>query len=212
MRLVGGEPLGRGFGYDRGGWSVAREYIDRFVDTHAGDLRGHVLEIGDARYTRRHPEYVSHVDVVHVELQEEATIVCDLTTPDALAGYSFDCIICTQTLQFVSEPRAALESLQRALRPGGILLATMTGIGQISRYDMDRWGEWWHFTTMSATRLFEDVFGRSATVEIESYGNVLAATAQLAGLSARELSPAMLERSDDDYQLVIAVRAQKPAG
>jgi hypothetical protein len=34
------------------------------------------------------------------------------------------------------------------LKPGGVLLATVSGISQISRYDMYRWGDYWRFTTL----------------------------------------------------------------
>jgi len=43
------------------------------------------------------------------------------------------------------------------------------------------------------------------------YGNVLAATAFLHGLAAEELTREELDHRDPDYELLIGVRAQKPA-
>ena len=49
-------------------------------------------------------------------------------------------------------------------------------------------------------------------VHLESYGNVLAATAFLQGLASEELKNEELITRDPDYEMLIAVRAQKPAG
>jgi len=98
--------------------------------------------------------------------------------------------------------------MHRCLRPGGVVLATGTGISQISRYDMDRWGDYWRFTSLSARRMFEEVFADGA-VTVKSYGNVLAATALLQGISANELKPAELDVQDPDYEVVITIEAIK---
>ena len=73
---------------------------------------------------------------------------------------------------------------------------------------MDRWGDYWRFTTASARRIFEEVFGPE-NVSVESYGNVLAANAFLHGLAQEELRPDELEFRDPDYELLITVRAVK---
>ena len=89
-----------------------------------------------------------------------------------------------------------------------MLLATVAGISQISRYDMDRWGDYWRFTTASMKKLFSPVF--IGDVEIATFGNVLAATAFLQGLAVEDLpDPTLLDAADDDYQLIIAIVARK---
>jgi hypothetical protein len=105
--------------------------------------------------------------------------------------------------------RAALKTLHRILRSGGVLLATFTGISQISRYDMDRWGDYWRVTTLSARRLFEE-FWPADDVEVQAYGNVLLAVAYLHGLTIDEVSATDRDCVDQDYQLIITVRAVKP--
>jgi SAM-dependent methyltransferase len=181
------KPISRVFGFDRG-LCIDRYYIENFLAKHAEDIRGHVLEIGDDTYTRRFGgDRVARSDVLHVqEGNPKATIVADLTCADSIPSDTFDCIIFTQTLQFIYDVRAAIRHLYRILKPGGVLLATFPGISQISRYDMDRWGDYWRFTTLSARRLFEEVFP-PGNVTVRAYGNVLAAVAFLHGLSAEEL-------------------------
>jgi SAM-dependent methyltransferase len=138
-----------------------------------------------------------------------ATIVADLTCADsAIASETFDCIILTQTLEVIYETRAALQTLHRVLKPDGILLATFPGIRHISRHDMEAWGEYWRFTTLSASKLFSEAFGAS-NVSVQSYGNVLTAFAFLHGLVAQELSENELEYNDLDYEVIVAVRAVK---
>src|SRR5713101_8298327 len=107
--------------------------------------------------------------------------------------------------------KAAVANSYAALKSGGVLLATCTGISQISRYDMDRWGDYWRLTDASARRLFGDVFG-IGNVSIATYGNVRSATAYLQGLAAEDLTEKELEYRDRDYQVVIAVRAVKTTG
>jgi len=87
-------------------------------------------------------------------------------------------------------------------------LATVPGISQISQ---DEWGDswYWSFTTQSARRLFEEAFP-AANVKVETYGNVLAATAFLQGLATTELRQEELNHRDPHYEVLITVRVVKP--
>jgi SAM-dependent methyltransferase len=204
------EPLSREFGYDRG-LPVDRHYIEAFLARQASDVHGRVLEIGDATYTRRYGgDRVTRSDVLHVaDAGPDVTIVADLADGRGIPEDSFDCVILTQTLQVIWDVGAAVRTVERILRPGGVVLATMPGISPVSRYDMDRWGYFWSFTSDSARRLFEEVFPASG-VRVETHGNPLVATAFLYGLASAELRPEHLEHRDPDYQLLITVRAVKP--
>ena len=204
------EPISRVFGLDRG-QPIDRYYIEQFLSTYALNIQGRVLEIGDNFYTLKFGgERVTRNDVLHaVKGNPEVTIVADLTCADHIPSNTFDCIICTQTLQCIYDVRAATQTLYRILRPGGVLLATCSGISQISRYDMDRWGEYWRFTTASAQKLFEE-FWFPECLTIEAKGNVLVATAYLYGLASNDLETNELEFYDPDYQMLITVRAVKP--
>lgn len=204
-------PFSREFGYDRGR-PVDRYYIEAFLSANRSDIRGHVLEIAEDAYTRRFGgDRVIKSDVLHVrEGQPHATIVADLAGADHIPADSFDCVILTQTLQFIFDVPAALRTVRRILRPGGVVLATLPGISPISRYDMERWGCFWGFTSLSARRLFEAVAPATA-IRIEAHGNVLAAAAFLYGMAAEELEPGELDSFDPDYEVIITVRAVRPA-
>lgn len=197
-------PVSRVFGHDRG-WPIDRCYIESFLSKNAGAIRGRVLEIGDATYTRRFGgSRVTRSDVLHVEPCPAATIVGDLTNGPALADSAFDCVILTQTLPFIFDLRAAIATCRRILRPGGTLLVTVPGISQRSAFDAARWGDFWRFTPQSLERLLREAFG---AVQIECFGNVRSATALLEGRAAEELSPIALNHVDPDYPVIIAAAA-----
>jgi glycosyltransferase involved in cell wall biosynthesis len=203
------EPLSRAFGYERG-LPVDRYYVESFLSAHAADLRGRTLEVGDDAYTRRFGgERVERRDVLHVEPGAPgATFVADLAAGESLPSDAFDCIVLTQTLHLVYELRAAVATLRRILRPGGVLLVTAPGISQISD---DEWSRtWcWSLTPISARRLFAEAFPAEA-VQVEAHGNVLAATAFLQGICAGELRREELDHRDPGYPVLVTVRAVKP--
>jgi Methyltransferase domain len=203
------QPFSNIFGYDRGCQSVARYYIDQFIKCHVKDIRGTVLEIGDKVYTSYGGQGVLISDVLHVEFgNPKATIVADLTIDYDLPNNNYDCIIMTQTLPFIYNYRAALKNTYSMLKPGGVLLVTLSGISQISSYDDDRWGDYWRFTKSSAQKLFEDFF-ELEKIEVQSHGNVLSAVALLQGLASHELKQYELDYRDPNYQVIITVRAIK---
>ena len=84
----------------------------------------------------------------------------------------------------------------------------MPGTSQVCRPDIDTWGDYWRFTTLSARRLFEEAFDPSK-VTVECYGNVLTASAFLYGLAAEDMSRRELDLHDPDYQLTIGIKAVK---
>ncbi len=204
-------PISRVFGHDRG-QCIDRYYIESFLSANRRDIRGRVLEIADASYTRKFgDDRVTKSDVLHATTDNrQATLVGNLETGQGIPEKVFDCLILTQTLPFIFDVQAAIANSYRALKPRGALLATFPGICQISRYDMDRWGDYWRFTDASARRLFVDVFG-DANVKVETHGNVLVACAFLHGLAAQELNLRELDYHDPDYQVLITVRAVKAA-
>ena len=203
------DPISRDWGYDRG-LPIDRYYIEAFLSRESSAIAGHVLEIGDNPYTRRFGgSRVTHSDVLHVsEGNPKATIVADLTSAAHIPSDTFDCILLIQTLQLIYDARAAIATAHRILRPGGVLLATFPGISQTTDAT---WGEYWNwsFTSLSARRLFGDVFS-AGNVDVRAHGNVLVAVSFLQGLATQELSLEELDYADPGYECLITVRAAKP--
>jgi SAM-dependent methyltransferase len=188
------------------GRAVDRHYIETFLERHRASIRGRVLEIGDAVYTRQFGSGVTRSDVLSFYDEAGVTLVADLEKGPPVIE-AFDCIICTQTLQLLYDVRAAVRSLHAMLAPGGTLLATVPGISQI---DDGKWMEaWcWGFTPASLKRLAGEAFGPER-VETESFGNVLAAATFLFNLASDELDAPEIAHNDPAYPMVIALRASR---
>ena len=204
------EPVSRDWGFDRG-WPVDRYYIERFLASHARDIRGRTLEIAGRAYTDRFGTGVETAEVLHVAAgNPRATIVGDLADGANLPGDALDCFILTQTLQSIYDVRAAVRTVHRILAPGGVVLATVPGISQIIHPDFEAWGDFWRFTTLSVERMFTESGFAADDLEVRAHGNVLTATALLFGLASRELTPVELDADDAaNYQVVITVRGRK---
>ncbi len=205
------EPVGSKMGLERG-TPVDRKYIESFLQHNCMSIRGRTMEIGDPKYVRMFGgDRVTNTEVLHVSKENsKATLIGDLSRPEGLPENWLDCFVCTQTLNFIYDFKAAVRGIHRLLKPGGKALVTLAGISQISRYDMDRWGDFWRFTPLSAKLTFEEVF--KGEVEVNGHGNVLAACAFLQGLCVEDLPDAtLLEHNDPDFPMIVTVVAEKAA-
>ncbi len=203
-------PISGAFGLDRGR-PIDRYYIEAFLERHRSDIKGRVLEAGGlVNYTRQFgDDRVTQSDIIYPKVgHPDGTIVGDLATGEGIPLEAFDCLILTQVFPFIYDVRAAIANSHRSLKDGGVLLATLPGISQICRYDMEQWGDYWRFTDAAARRLFGEVF-QPENVTVESYGNVLVACAFLHGLASHEITRQEFDYNDPNYQLSITVRAVK---
>lgn len=202
------EPISRHFGYERG-TPVDRHYVEDFLTRHAGDIRGRVLEVGDNAYTKQFGgDRVDLSEVLHVDPNAPNVTYCtDLTEGAGIPDGIFDCVVLTQTLHLVYEFQKAVATLERVLKPGGVLLLTVPGVSSI---DKGEWGEtwFWSFTPASLRRLMAEQFGKEA-VEITTYGNVLTATAFLYGMAESDLRPREYHVTDPQYPVIVGTRVTK---
>jgi SAM-dependent methyltransferase len=201
-------PFSDCWGFDRG-QPVDRAYIEEFLAENAGLIKGDVLEVGEPLYTKMFGGVrVDASEVFEREAGPGVTYAGNLEASDALPVERFDCVIATQTFQFIYDVPTGVRSLHRALRPGGVLLATVPGITRMGDNAYPDSPFFWGFTSASVARLVGDVFG-DANVVVSSYGNLLAATGFLYGLSASELARHDLAYRDSAYPVILAARAVK---
>jgi len=200
-------PLNRKFGFSRG-TPIDRYYIEKWLEENKELIHGDVLEIAEDTYIKRFggDDVVPHI--LHVCIEKEGFIRGDLETGEGIVEQSMDCIILTQTLPFIYNCKNVISNLFKMLRKGGTALITTGGISQISRYDMDRWGHFWSFTTASLKRLIEES-GFGTNYEMTAYGNVKTACALLYGVAAEELSKEELAYTDEDYPVSICAVLRK---
>lgn len=183
-----------------------RWYIERWLSDQAQDIHGAVLEAMDSRYTDRFGTGVTASHVLDVDPSNRvATLVADLEQPGEFPRAAFDCIVLTQTLQYVYDLRAAVASIHDALCPGGVCLATVPFVSRIDPA-VPPGGEYWRATAAACSRLFGERFG-AANVQVSECGNVRSASAFLIGLAAEELSEQELAATDPYFPIITMVRA-----
>ncbi|SRR6266568_838201 len=204
-------PIHAGFNTGRGTY-IDRYYIENFLRDNSADIKGRVLELSDNEYTLRFGgNKVTHSDILDIRTDHRrATIVADLTSCDGIPADAFDCIILTQTLNFIYDVPAAIRNIYRILKPGGCVLVTVSGIAQLAPNEVEYCGDYWRFTCLSLKRLFDEVFPEQH-VTVESRGNVLAAVAFLHGLAVEELHADELDYHDPSYEVSVLLRAVKAA-
>jgi SAM-dependent methyltransferase len=201
-------PLSASSGFDRG-TPIDRYYIERFLAAHRADVRGRVLEIGTDIYSRKlGGDQISRQDILHIDPSNPAaTIVGDIADPETLPSEAFDCMIVTQTLQYVYDVRGALGQIRRALAPGGVALITVPFVAPISP---DAWQDsyYWGFSAAGLERLLGEAF-EGDEIEIAPFGNLYAATTFLHGAAAEEVRIANLQPVEPRYAIVVVARVKR---
>ncbi|HYV98857.1 MAG TPA: methyltransferase domain-containing protein [Gemmatimonadaceae bacterium] len=208
-RLRGLRPVSDHWGFDRG-QPVDRYYLDRFIRENGRDVRGRVLEVGAPRYADAYRAEIARLDVLDVDSANRgATILGDLSDVRTLPNDTFDCILLTQVLQSLEVPVTGLVNAGRAIRPGGVLLASVPAI---SRIPPEGTGTTWYtsFTEPGVRKLCTTALP-GFNVTIKAHGNLAVATAFLEGRAAEELPQSILEYRDAEYPIIITIRAERPA-
>lgn len=201
-------PISKFFGFDRG-TPIDRFYLNQFLEKKSQFIVNNVVEIEENQLSLKHGGDKIHSHILTYGPPKSAnSFQGDLTNLTTLPQNTFDTFICTQTLNFIYDYEAALKGIHSMLKPGGSLLISVAGLSQISRYDMDRWGDYWRFSDLSLRKLLEKYFD-SEKIEIKTFGNVYAASNFLYGIASEELSQKKLAVQDNDYQIIICAHAIK---
>jgi hypothetical protein len=104
----------------------------------------------------------------------------------------------------VYEADAFTRELHRLLAPGGALLIAVPGTSMID----PNWTEFRRWTALGIETLLGQFF-RSSDIHVESYGNSLAAAAEMRGLASDEIAPWELNAKDDLFPVEVGGVAVK---
>lgn len=192
-------PFSARYGVDRG-TPIDRWYLEQFIDDHRTDIRGRVLEVANARYAGAHRAAIASLDILDIDPRnDEATIIADLDDAGSLPPQTFDCVIVTQTLQYMRDVRETVRTLRSSLAPDGLLLLSVPVIAKVDHNleTIDRW----RMLPKGLTTVLDDV-APSDDREMVAFGNVLAAVAFLLGIAAEELDPSELLHVDPLYPIL----------
>jgi peptidoglycan/xylan/chitin deacetylase (PgdA/CDA1 family)/SAM-dependent methyltransferase len=200
-------PINRDWGWGHG-IPLDRPFIDRFIQTHRGDLYGRILEVKEPEYTSRYARPGSQIDILDIDrANKAATIVDDLQSCAQIEDNTYDCLILTQVLQLVPDFQSAIATAARILRPGGILLLTVCGITQGVSSNEGSFS--WSFFQPGLKHALSTHFDTKKLL-LHSHGNVGLAASFLMGLTTADVPPDLLLFEDREYPIVVTARALKP--
>ena len=203
------EPVSGQFATERG-TPVDRFYIEEFLSDNRSYIRGDVLEIEDNTYTKRYGgENVTRSIVMDYDSKApDIDFNIDLESGRGVRDGIADCFICTQTLMYIFDLKAAAKNICRLLKPGGTALITCSGLSQNSRRCMENYGVYWAINEA----VFQKMFAPETDMRVVStgtYGNVKTVTAHINGLCVEDLCREDFERKDICYPLIVYVVVRK---
>jgi SAM-dependent methyltransferase len=97
-----------------------------------------------------------------------------LPYPDA----SFDLVLCTQVLEHLDDPLAAIREMHRVLRPGGVALLSTHGVHVFHPDPPDSGRDYWRWTHAGLERLLLSG-GSWASIRVRAQGNAIACVVTL---------------------------------
>lgn len=199
------KPMSTSYGFDRGK-PVDRYYIEQFMKDHEKDVRGVCLEVTDRDYTKKYGGIkVTRSDILDINTgNKQATIYGDLQKIPQIKDNTYDCFILTQTLMMIDDYEAAIRESKRILKPGGVLLATISTMSPVWNIEHHMW----RFTGASGRYIFGKYFDKDK-YDVKTYGNALAGQAFWVGMAVQDLSPNELAYNDPHFPITVAVRAVK---
>lgn len=110
--------------------ALIRASVRNFMQASAstwGDKPGLLLDIAPQDHEGARPYFAVSVKVETLDIDPAAgaTYCADLCkTNDKIPACHFDIVVCTEVLEHVLNPFAAISEIRRVLKPGGLLLAS----------------------------------------------------------------------------------------
>lgn len=167
------------------------------------------MEVANNNYTLMFGgQRVEKSIISHVMGWGKDAIKVNFETGEGIVENSIDCLICTQTLQYIFDLPQAMKNIYKALKPNGVALITVPGIKPLCEYDSNLWGEYWSFTVKSMDRLCNSIIDKSNYL-VKQYGNSKVAVAYLYGVCVEEIDIKDLEYYDEQYPFIITARIKK---
>lgn len=191
---LGRAPIARAEFINARGGAIADRHFEQCVRRFAADLAGDLAEFGDDVLLRRYracpQSTITVLDPATIEKPPDGDTAC------------FDCVVAQDVLRFSPDPREGLEALAALVRPGGVLLTSLTGVAPALDDLRDRW----RFTVEGARTLFARN-DRLELTDLLSCGGIEAATAVLHGMGQDDLRDGSAPRTDHAFPVSIFVRA-----
>ena len=198
--------------------SVIRYYWADFLEQHRADVRGRGLEIGETATIRYYGgDALTQADALDLAAHSpEVRVIADLARAGAVPGEQYDCFLVQFSNNVIYDIKSALYHAIRLLAPGGVLLTNFwcTDFYFAGGLDMGTGAPLymhWFFTPIQVENLLLGLGLARTDYTLTVYGNLLAKTAFLTNLPARELTPVERDTRDPGQPLLICARIVRPA-
>jgi SAM-dependent methyltransferase len=115
---------------DKANLILIRQNVCRFLQEEAVKWNGNsgiLLDIAPQDHEGARPFFGTKVAIETLDIDPEAksTYTADLCiTNESIPSGRFDIVVCTEVLEHVINPFAAISEIRRILKPGGVLLAS----------------------------------------------------------------------------------------
>lgn len=193
------DPISRKYGVEFGK-PIDRYYIEKFLENNREYVCGDVIEIEDTTYTRRYGHSLKSCAALHVE-DTDGCIKGNLDTGEGIDEGMADCLICTQTLQYIYHPENAAKNIWKMLKPGGTALITMPFLCQYFE-GAHSWNDYWRATPQCLKKVLAEVFGEENVITGSS-GNIKTAIGFLYGLCCDDIDEGDFDYNDKEYPVTV---------
>lgn len=136
---------------------ITRERLEKFLAPHASKERTLDIGSGGSSYSKFFPERVT----VDIDPAKKPDIIGDAHHLP-FRDEEFNLILCTEVLEHLIDPRAAVSEMRRVLAPGGKIILTTRFIYPL--HDIP--GDYWRFTKYILKDLFKE--WRDVVIEEET--------------------------------------------
>ena len=199
------------FGFDRG-TPIDRYYINTFLENlKLENSFNRSLEFGEIHYSDRfkvkEKYFLSH-PAYETRAISSKQISFDLNSAHNYDGIKFDLILSTNVINFTKNPFVSIKHHMDMLNSGGTLVLTASASMPISKFDAERWGDYWRIAPDGLNQLLRTL---NCEYDIHSFGSFVTSIAFLCGLSAEEVDPLDLNENDDRYPIIVVSIIKKIA-
>ena len=125
--------------------------VDRLIERH---VSGRCLDAGSGRAPYKARLRERGVELITLDIENrsgDVDVVADIQHMPAVTSESVDAVICTEVLEHVADPAAALGEIARVLRPGGVLILSVPHLSPIHEAPND----YYRYTRYGLAHLFE---------------------------------------------------------
>ena len=152
-------------------YSLNRVSVIRFLEEHANQMHGKVLDVGSGKWTLPRRLLQDHCQYTSTDCYADPNVDI-VSDTQALASTfpkdEFDFILCLEVLEHVPRPWLAVKELYSILKPGGVLLLT-TPLN-FRRHGNNIYRDYWRFTEEGLQLLLREEAG-FRQIEIKFFGH-----------------------------------------